>query len=63
MEISVLSEEEKEQIRKKYLAEERARSIKILMQDMNLSLEEAMRLLRVPEAEQKLVLEMMKPAG
>ena len=75
MGISVLSEEEKEQIRKVYgpigfakgyaegKAKEWARLIKILMQDMNLSVREAMRLLRVPEAEQKLVLEMMKQVG
>ena len=63
--ISVLSEEEKEKIRREYLAEgkaegkaeERAKSVRNLMQNMNLSSEEAMRMLGIPEEEQKAVLE------
>jgi len=72
-EFSVLTEEEKEKLRKEFeavgeekgiakgkaegTAEGKAESVKNLIRNMNLSSEEAMRMLGIPEEEQKAVLE------
>ena len=68
-EFSVLTEEEKEKLRKEFeavgeekgiakgKAEGKAESVKNLIRNMNLSSEEAMRMLGIPEEEQKAVLE------
>ena len=68
-EFSVLTEEEKEKLRKEFeavgeekgiakgKAEGKAESVKNLIRNMNLSSKEAMRMLGIPEEEQKAVLE------